>query len=86
MDVTAASVLTRVRVLRLLNIRAMVLPESLPARAAGVTPDLMAVLWDEALLRRVLNSVGVRSAIERRCLGANGEVSGWAGLEGVFEE
>jgi hypothetical protein len=73
-------------VLRLLNIKAMVLLESLPARAAGVVPDLMATLWEDALLMRMLNSVGVRSAIERRCRGANGEVSGWAGLEGEFEE
>lgn len=84
--VTAASVLTRVLVLRLLNMRAMVWPDSLPARAAGVVPDLMEALWEEALVRRVLNSVGVRSAMERRWRGAKGEVSGWAGLEGVLEE
>jgi hypothetical protein len=74
--VTAASVLTLVLVLRLENIIAIVLPESLPARAGGVTPDLMAVLWEDALWRRVLNSAGVRSAIERRWRGAKGEMRG----------
>lgn len=82
MAVTAASVLTRVRVLRLLNIMAMVWPESLPARDAGVVPDFSADLWEEALLMRVVNSAGLRSAIERRWRGAKGEVTGWAGLEG----
>jgi hypothetical protein len=36
----------------------------------------MARLWWEALRIRVVNSVGARSAIERRCLGAKGEVDG----------
>lgn len=75
--------LTLVLVLRLENIIAIVLPASLPCREGGVTPDLMAVLWEEAFWRRVLNSVGVRSAIERRWRGAKGEVMGCAGLEGV---
>jgi hypothetical protein len=39
-------------------------------------PDLMAVLCVAALRTRVVSSVGVRSAIERRCRGANGEVCG----------
>lgn len=82
--VTAASVETRVRVERLLNIIAMVLPERAPWSWGGVVPDLMAVLEEEALRTRVVSSVGVRSAMERRWRGAKGEVSGVAG-EGARE-
>lgn len=80
MVATAASVETRVRVLRLLNIIATLLPERELRRFEGMEPDLMAVLWEEALRTRVVNSEGVRSAIERRCRGANGDVEG---VEGV---
>lgn len=66
MVVTAASVETRVRVDRLLNIIATVLPESAPWRCEGVEPDLMAVLEEDALRTRVVSSLGVRSAMERR--------------------
>lgn len=44
-------------------------------------PDLMAVLWAAALRTRVVSSPGVRSAIDRRCRGANGEVWGVEGEE-----
>lgn len=81
MVVTAASVETRVRVERLLNIIATVLPERAPWRLVGVVPDLMAALEDEALRTRVVSSVGVRSAMERRWRGAKGEVRGVAGEE-----
>jgi hypothetical protein len=36
--------------------------------------DFTVDLWDAAFRTRVVSSVGVRSAIERRCRGANGEV------------
>lgn len=74
MIVTADSVETRVRVLLLENIMAIVLPVRLPVRSGGVEPDLMAVLWEDALRMRVVNSAGVRSAMERRWRGANGDV------------
>lgn len=80
---TAASVETRVRVERLLNIIATVLPVREPWREGGMEPDLMAVLWEAALRTKVVNSVGVRSAMERRWRGAKGEV---CGVEGVEEE
>lgn len=78
---TAASVETRVRVLRLLNIIATVLPLREPNKLLGTEPDLMEVLWDEALRTRVVSSAGDRSAIERRCRGAKGEVCGVEGEE-----
>jgi len=78
---TAASVETRVRVLRLLNIIATVLPLREPSRFLGTDPDLMAVLWELALRTRVVSSAGVRSAIERKCRGAKGEVAGVEGVE-----
>lgn len=43
----------------------------------------MAVLCEEAFRTRVVNSDGVRSAIERKCRGAKGEVEG---VEGVALE
>jgi hypothetical protein len=77
---TAASVETRVRVDRLLNIIATVLPLKLPNRFRGIEPDFMAVLCKEALRTRVVSSEGVRSAIERKWRGANGEVRGVAAV------
>jgi hypothetical protein len=81
MVATAASVETRVRVLRLLNIIATVLPDREPRRFLGTEPDLMALLWDEALRTRTVSSVGVRSAIDSKWRGANGEVDSVAGEE-----
>jgi hypothetical protein len=53
---------------------AMVLPVSDPSSDLGTEPDLMVFLWEAALRTSVVSSAGVRSAIERRCLGAKGEV------------
>ena len=64
------------RVERLLNIMAIVLPVKLPSTLLGIAPDFMEVLWEDALRTRVVSSVGVRSAIERKWRGANGEVWG----------
>lgn len=72
--------------LRLLNIIATVLPVREPRRVLGTEPDLMAVLWEEALRTRVVSSVGVRSAIESKCRGAKGEVGGVTGEEKVLFE
>ena len=74
MVATAASVETRVRVERLLNIIATVLPVRLLRRFLGIAPDFMAVLERKALRMRVVSSEGVRSAMERRWRGAKGEV------------
>lgn len=41
----------------------------------------MAALCEEAFRTRVVNSDGVRSAIERRCRGAKGDVEGVEGVE-----
>ena len=49
----------------------------------GTEPDLMVVLWEEALRTRVVSSVGVRSAMESKWRGAKGEVAGVAGEEYV---
>lgn len=73
---TAPSVDIRVRVLRLLNIMATVLPVRAPRRFFGIEPDLMARLWEWALRTRLVSSVGVRSAMDRRWRGAKGEVAG----------
>jgi cobalamin synthase len=71
-----------VRVLSLLKVRATVLPASALRREMGTSlVDLMTVLWWWAFRTRVLSSVGVRSAIERRCRGAKGDVVGAAGEE-----
>lgn len=78
---TAPSVETLVRVLRLLKVMATVLPDSAPSRFLGMEPDLITCLCEEALRTRVTSSCGVRSAIERRCRGAKGEVCGEAGEE-----
>lgn len=67
--------------LRLLNVRATVCPVNEPARFLGIEPFLIACLCEDALRIRVVSSVGVRSAIERKCLGAKGEVGGVAGVE-----
>lgn len=76
MRATAASVLTRVRVLRLLNVMAIVWPSKEFSIDGGIRPDLMACLWAAALRTRVVSSDGVRSAIESRWRGAKGEVAG----------
>lgn len=78
---TAPSVETRVLVLRLLKVIATVFPVRAPSKVLGTEPDLRACLRDEALRIRAMNSEGVRSAIERRCLGAKGEVGGVEGVE-----
>lgn len=69
MSVTAASVDTRVRVLRLLNIMAMVCPDRLLASDFGVWPALTAVLCSEALRTSFVNSAGLRSLMDVRCRG-----------------
>lgn len=76
----ADSVDTRVRVLRLLNTMLTVRPDRDPESFCEMDPDLMARLCVAALRTRVENSVGVRSAIERRCRGAKGEIGGVVGL------
>jgi len=73
---TAPSVDILVRVLRLLNIMATVLPVRAPRRFFGIEPDLMARLWEWALRTRLVSSVGVRSAMDIRWRGAKGEVAG----------
>jgi hypothetical protein len=83
MSATAPSVETRVRVLLLLNASATVLPERAFWINDGVLPDFMAFLREAALRTRVVSSWGVRSAMERRCRGANGEV---CGVEGELAE
>lgn len=75
---TAASVDTRVRVERLLNIIATAWPLNFALRAKGTSPALRAVLWEEALRTRWVSSVGVRSAMERKW---RGEALGVAGVE-----
>jgi hypothetical protein len=69
-SVTAASVDTRVRVLRLLNIMAIVCPARLLDRVLGVWPDLTAVLYEDALRTSLVNSLGLRSAMDVRWRGA----------------
>lgn len=81
MVTTAASVDTRVRVLRLLNVIATVFPVNAPSNDLGIDPDLMACLCEEAFRINVVSSAAVRSAIDRRCRGANGEVDRVAELE-----
>lgn len=81
MAAIAPSVDTLVRVLRLLKVMATVFPAKAPRSVWGISPvpDLIAVLCWWALRTRVVSSAGVRSAIERRCRGANGDVAGVAG-------
>jgi hypothetical protein len=71
---TALSVDTRVRVLRLLKGMAIVLPANEPSSDFGTEPDFRACLCEDALRTREVSSAGVRSAIERKWRGANGEV------------
>ena len=74
---TADSVDTRVRVERLENIIAIVLPRRLFWRLWwSPPPALIADLWAEALRMRRVSSVGVRSPIESRCRGVKTEVGG----------
>jgi len=68
-------------VLRLLNIIATVLPINESDSDIGMEPDLIACLWEAAFRTRAVNSAGVRSAIDRRCRGANGEIERVAGVE-----
>ena len=74
----ALSVDTRVRVLRLLNMTAIVLPISELSMLFGMELDLMACLWEAALRIKAVSSLGAKSAIERKCRGAKGEVGGVA--------
>ena len=76
MVTTAASVDTRVLVLRLLNAIATVLPVNEPINDMGTEPDLIACLCETPLRTKDVSSVGVRSVIDRRCRGANGETKG----------
>ena len=78
---TADSVETRVLVLRLLKVMAIVFPVRVPSSEVGIEPDLTACLWEWAFRMRVVSSEEVRSAIERRWRGANGEVGGVEGVE-----
>ena len=77
----APSVETLVLVLLLLNGIAILFPAKEPNNDLGIEPDLIACLCKEALRTRVVNSDTVRSAIERRCLGPNGEDGKVAGEE-----
>lgn len=63
---TAASVETRVLVLRLLNIMATVSPFKVSNIEIGIEPDLTACLCEWALRTRVVSSEEERSAMERR--------------------
>lgn len=76
----AASVETRVRVERLENMIAIVLPVREVDSERGVRPDLMDSLCERAFWTSFVNSAGVRSAIERRWRGAKGEVFGAGGV------
>ena len=72
--VMADSVETRVRVLRLLKSSAMVLCASTLVRLFGMLPNFRADLWEEAFRIRFENSSTSRSAMERRCRGAGGDM------------
>ena len=61
--------------LRLLNAIATVLPDNEPDNAIGMAPDLIARLYEAALRTRMVSSGRVRSAIDRRCRGANREAA-----------
>ena len=63
----------------MLNTMATVWPAKDPIRFWGIVPDLIDRLCDDALRTSVVNSAGVRSAIDRKCRGAKGEVAGMAG-------
>jgi len=79
----APSVETLVRVLRLLKVMATVFPANARCRWGEMVPfpDLMSILCLYAFRTRVVNSVGVRSAIDSRCRGAKGDVGGAVGEE-----
>ena len=62
----AASVETRVLVLRLLNNIAMVLPVRAPNRFSGVVPDLRAAFARAAPLTSEVSSADVTSAMDRK--------------------
>lgn len=66
MVATAASVDTRVRVERFEKVIAMVRRASEFCSVDGISPVLRAFLWLIALATRVVNSAGVRSAMDRR--------------------
>jgi len=72
MYTTAISVDAHVRVDRLENIKAIVFPANAPCSEGGVFSDLIA--WRTS----VESSLGVRSAMDRKCRGANGEVARFA--------
>jgi len=59
-----------------LNIMATVFPDNDPWRLRGIEPVLISRLCRDALRTKVVNSAGVRSAMERRWRGAKGEVGG----------
>ncbi len=60
--------------LRLLNVRATDFPLSAPRMDLGTEPDFMASLCECALRTRVTSSAALRSAMERKWRGANGDV------------
>lgn len=66
MIATAASVDTRVRVLRLLKVIATVLFERPVLSESGASPSFTDFLWVAALRTRLVNSVGLRSLIDIR--------------------
>ena len=80
MAATAASVDTLVLVLRLLNMIATVWPERAPAKLAA-PDDPLTSLCISARRTSAVSSAEVRSEIESKCRGANGEVNGAAELE-----
>ena len=77
----APSVDTLVRVLRLLKVMATVFPASAPRSECGISPvaPLIAALCAPAFRTSVVSSPGVRSAMERRCRGAKGDILGAVG-------
>ncbi len=68
-NATAASVETRVLVLRLLNNMATVWPAKPPWRELGVLPDLTAFLWEAAFSTSLVNSPADTSPIDMKCRG-----------------
>lgn len=72
----ALSVDTLVRVERLLNIKAIFWPDSAPIKDLGIEFDFMDTLCEWAFRTRVVSSAELRSAIDRKCRGAKGDVVG----------
>jgi hypothetical protein len=68
-----------VRVLRFEKAIAIVFPVSAPRSDLGIWPDLIARLCEAALRTRMVSSAGVKSVIDKRWRGANGEVYGCDG-------